>query len=163
MLKRIEEKVDKMEEQLEENLGVLPIYREIIASFRKMLTISVITIIFLSILLIINIVVTIHNEKSFMEYRENSISKEELITILDNFIDNQWGFMKRFDFSKSEYEKICEECMLNEEERVILRLRCQGKSSVEILHSLEELGIPMSSATLSRKINKIDNKIKRWA
>ena len=89
MLKRIEEKVDKMEEQLEENLGVLPIYREIIASFRKMLTISVITIIFLSILLIINIVVTIHNEKSFMEYRENSISKEELITILDNFIDNQ--------------------------------------------------------------------------
>ena len=71
--------------------------------------------------------------------------------------------MKRFDFSKSEYEKICEECMLNEEERAILKLRCQGKSSVEILHSLEEIGIPMSSATLSRKINKIDNKIKRWA
>lgn len=87
MLKRIEQKVNEMEEQMEKNFGVLPVYREVIASFRKMLTISIITIIFLSILLIINIIVTLHNENNFIEYRENSISKEELITILDNFIE----------------------------------------------------------------------------
>lgn len=106
MLKRIEEKVDKMEEQmseveninenveeikdkLAENLGVLPVYREIIASNRRTQNISIITIIFLSILLIINIAVTIHNETEFRKYRENSISKEELITILDTFTQDE--------------------------------------------------------------------------
>lgn len=94
MLNKIKEQVDEIEntseeikEKLDENLGVLPIYREIIASFRKTQFASMCIIIFLSILLIINIVVTIHNENAFMKYRENSISKEELITILDNFIE----------------------------------------------------------------------------
>ena len=94
MLNHIKKQVDEIEttsveikEKLDENLGVLPIYREIIALSRKMQTISLITIIFLSILLVINIVITVHNEKAFIEYRENSISKDELITILDNFVD----------------------------------------------------------------------------
>ncbi len=71
--------------------------------------------------------------------------------------------MKKFDFSKTEYEKICEECMLNEEEKTILKLRCQGKSRQEILNFFEDHNNPMSESTLGRKIAKIDNKIKRWA
>lgn len=67
--------------------------------------------------------------------------------------------MKKFEYSKTEYEKICEECMFNDEERTILRLRCQSKSRQEILNILEDMEIPMSLATLGRKINKIDNKI----
>lgn len=103
MLNKIKNTVDKMEEQitevesvseeikenLQKNFGVLPIYREIIASNRRMQTISIITIIFLSILLIINIFVTVHNEKAFIEYRENSISKEDLVTILSTFENNE--------------------------------------------------------------------------
>jgi hypothetical protein len=51
--------------------------------------------------------------------------------------------------------------MFNDEERAILRLRCQSKSRQEILNILEDMEIPMSLATLGRKINKIDNKIKK--
>jgi hypothetical protein len=69
--------------------------------------------------------------------------------------------MKKFEYSKTEYERICEECMLNEEERIILKLRCQSKSAVQILAILEEMNIPISNTTLSRKILKIDNKIKK--
>jgi hypothetical protein len=70
--------------------------------------------------------------------------------------------MKKFEYSKTEYERICEECMLNDEERIILKLRCQSKSAVQILAILEEMNIPISNTTLSRKILKIDNKIKKW-
>ena len=69
--------------------------------------------------------------------------------------------MKKFEYSKTEYEKICEECMLNDEERTILKLRCQSKSAVQILSILNEMGMPISNTTLSRKILKIDNKIKK--
>lgn len=69
--------------------------------------------------------------------------------------------MKKFEYSKTEYERICEECMLNEEERIILKLRCQSKSAVQILATLEEMNIPISNTTLSRKILKIDNKIQK--
>lgn len=69
--------------------------------------------------------------------------------------------MKKFEYSKTEYERICEECMLNDEERIILKLRCQSKSAVQILAILEEMNIPISNTTLSRKILKIDNKIKK--
>lgn len=70
--------------------------------------------------------------------------------------------MKKFEYSKSEYETVCEECMLNEEERIVLKLRCQGKSRQEMLNFFEDLNKPMSNATLGRIIIKIDKKIKRW-
>ena len=69
--------------------------------------------------------------------------------------------MKKFEYSKTEYERICEECMLSEDERIILKLRCQSKSAVQILAILEEMNIPISNTTLSRKILKIANKIKK--
>ena len=70
--------------------------------------------------------------------------------------------MKKFDYSKSEYDRICEECMLNEEEKTVLKLRCQGKSRQEMLFFFEDMNKPMSNATLGRIITRIDNKIKRW-
>ena len=69
--------------------------------------------------------------------------------------------MKKFEYSKTEYERICDECMLNDEERVILKLRCQSKSVQEILNILEDTNNPMSASTLGRKVAKIDNKIKK--
>lgn len=69
--------------------------------------------------------------------------------------------MKKFDYSKTEYEIICEECMLDEDEKIILKMRCMGKSAQEILTALDEKGKPMSSATLSRRIIKIDDRIKK--
>ena len=69
--------------------------------------------------------------------------------------------MKKFDYSKTEYEIICEECMFDEEEQIILKMRCMSKSAQEILTALDEKGKPMSTATLSRKIVKIDNKIRK--
>ena len=42
--------------------------------------------------------------------------------------------MKKFDYSKTEFEKICEECMLTDDEKIILKARCQGKSAVQIVH-----------------------------
>lgn len=96
MLNKIKEQVEELEntseeikEKLDENIGVLPIYREIIASARRMQLISIITIVFLSILLAINIFVTVHNEKEFVKYRENSIGKEELTAILNTFINEE--------------------------------------------------------------------------
>jgi hypothetical protein len=70
--------------------------------------------------------------------------------------------MKNFEYSKTEYERICEECMLNEEEKIVLKLRCQRKSRQEMLFYFEELNKPMSNATLGRIIKKIDNKITKW-
>lgn len=69
--------------------------------------------------------------------------------------------MKRFEYSRTEYEKICEECMLDDDEKIILKLRCQNKSRIEILNTLENMNIPISDSTLGRKIVKIDNKIKK--
>lgn len=51
--------------------------------------------------------------------------------------------------------------MFSEEERIILKMRCTGKTAQEILNVLEEKDKPMSTATLSRKILKIDNRIKK--
>lgn len=69
--------------------------------------------------------------------------------------------MNKFEYSKTEYQRICEECMLSDEESAVLKLRCQGKSRIEMLHALEDLKMPMSLSTLNRKINKINSKIKK--
>ena len=69
--------------------------------------------------------------------------------------------MNKFEYSKTEYQRICEECMLSDEESAVLKLRCQGKSRIEMLHALEDLNMPMSLSTLNRKINKINSKIKK--
>lgn len=67
--------------------------------------------------------------------------------------------MIKFEYTKSQYELLCEECMLNEEEQLIFKLRCLSKSNAQISAELENRGFPMAPATLSRKIKNIDNKI----
>lgn len=67
--------------------------------------------------------------------------------------------MIKFDYTKSQYELLCEECMLNEEERLIFKLRCMNNSNTQILMLLAEKNFSMSSATLSRKLKVINNKI----
>lgn len=67
--------------------------------------------------------------------------------------------MIKFDYTKTQFDYICEEGMLSEDECLILKLRCMNNSNVQILTILEEKGFPMSLATLGRKTKKIDNKI----
>lgn len=58
------------------------------------------------------------------------------------------------ELNKSEYEFICEECMLNELEAKILKMRIQDKSIVEM--SLEN---NISTSKVSLIIKKIKKKI----
>lgn len=67
--------------------------------------------------------------------------------------------MIKFEYTKRQYDYLCEECMLSEDERLILKLRCMNKSNTQLLTILEDRGMPMSLATLGRKIKIIDNKI----
>jgi len=62
----------------------------------------------------------------------------------------------RFDFTKTEYEYLKEELMLNEEYAAILELKIKGYSIVEISMELN-----ISTATVSRRLKTIINKIKK--
>ena len=84
-VENIKEDTEKMEqkvEKLQDNLGVLEIYKEIIRSNKQANMISIIAIVMLFILVFILTITLVHNEKEFTAYRENSISKTELINIL---------------------------------------------------------------------------------
>ena len=64
----------------------------------------------------------------------------------------------RFDFTKDEHDFFVEHCRFNLEngELVIFEMRCAGKSIVEI-----SLATNMSTATVSRRISNIKNKMQR--
>ena len=64
--------------------------------------------------------------------------------------------MYKMDYNKTEYERICEECMLSYRQSKILYYRCRGYDNIAIS---EELCI--GTATLSREIKKINVKIAR--
>lgn len=69
--------------------------------------------------------------------------------------------MYKFDFTKDEYEKIIDKCMLNDELAKILEYRIKDYSRTEILMKLQDDNYFMSERTLDRKIKKIINKIKK--
>ena len=106
-LKRIAEKVDTIEEKsekieqkvtdlkeelkdefqeskifLEKSIGPVEVYKEIIRSNKLTNIINATALAMLGILVIILTITLIHNEKEFTAYRENSISKTELMDIL---------------------------------------------------------------------------------
>lgn len=84
-INKLIKKVDNIEndvENLQENIGVINVYKEIIRSNRRINTANLITIIILSAFLLILICFVFHSEKEFAEYRENSITKTELIELL---------------------------------------------------------------------------------
>ena len=64
--------------------------------------------------------------------------------------------MKFFEFTKSDYDKICEECMLDDEYKKLLEFKIKGYSIVKMA---QELGV--SEGTISVMIKKLKNKIRR--
>lgn len=62
--------------------------------------------------------------------------------------------MLKLDFNRSEYEKIKEDLMLNEEMSKILEMRIKGYSITKM--SLE---LNMSESTINRRIKQLKKKI----
>lgn len=61
-----------------------------------------------------------------------------------------------FEFTKTEYEYICNECMLNEEYAKLLEMKIKGYSRIKIA---DEIGV--STDTLDKMIAKLKKKIKK--
>lgn len=61
-----------------------------------------------------------------------------------------------FEFTKTEYEKICEECMLNDEYKKLLEMKIKGYTRTKM--SLE---LNVSESTLDVMIKKLKKKIKK--
>lgn len=61
-----------------------------------------------------------------------------------------------FDFNKSEYLKICDECMLNDEYKKLLEYKIKGYSRPKMAM---KLGV--SESTLDVMIKKLKKKIKK--
>lgn len=61
-----------------------------------------------------------------------------------------------FEFTKTEYEKICEECMLNDDYRKLFEMKIKGYSRVKMAMELN-----VSEATLDVMIKKLKKKIKK--
>ena len=64
--------------------------------------------------------------------------------------------MVKFDFTKTEYEYIIEECMFNDELKTILEMLIKNYSRTQIAMKLN-----MSERTLDKRIRVIKNKIKK--
>ena len=61
-----------------------------------------------------------------------------------------------FEFTKTEYDLICEECMLNEEYKKLLEMKIKGYTRVKMSMELN-----ISEATLDVMIKKLKKKIKK--
>lgn len=59
-----------------------------------------------------------------------------------------------FDFTKTEFEQICEECMLNEEYKKLLEMKIKGYSRIKMADELN-----VSVDTLDKMIRKLKKKI----
>lgn len=64
--------------------------------------------------------------------------------------------MNFFDFTKSDYEYIVNECMLDEEYQKLLEYKIKGYSRVKIAMELN-----VSESTVNRMLNKLKKKIKK--
>lgn len=64
--------------------------------------------------------------------------------------------MKCFNFSKTEYKYICEECMLNEEYQKLLEMEIREYDRVKMAMELK-----VSVDTLDKMIAKLKKKIKK--
>ena len=60
----------------------------------------------------------------------------------------------KFEFTKSEYEHLKEELMLNEEMAKILEMKIKGESNTKMAYALN-----ISERTLSRRIKTLKKKI----
>lgn len=64
--------------------------------------------------------------------------------------------MKLFELTKTEYEYLCEECMLNEEYKHLLQMEIKDYSRVKMAQELN-----VSLDTLDKMIAKLKKKIKK--
>ncbi len=64
--------------------------------------------------------------------------------------------MAKFDFTRTEYQYIVEECMFNDELKEIFELLIKNYSRTQIAMKLN-----MSERTLDKRIRVIKNKIKK--
>ena len=64
--------------------------------------------------------------------------------------------MKFFEFTRSDYEYIVKECMLDEEYQKLLEYKIKGYSIVKMA---QELGV--SESTISVMVNKLKKKIRK--
>ena len=61
-----------------------------------------------------------------------------------------------FEFTKTEYEYICNECMLNDEFKKLLEMKIKGYSRIKMADELH-----VSVDTLDKMIQKLKKKIKK--
>ena len=61
-----------------------------------------------------------------------------------------------FEFTKTEYEKICEECMLNDEYKKLFEMKIKGYTRTKMAMELN-----ISEPTLDVMIKKLKKKIKK--
>ena len=61
-----------------------------------------------------------------------------------------------FEFTRTEYEMICNECMLNDEYKKLLEMKIKGYTRPKMAMELN-----VSEATLDIMIKKLKNKIKK--
>lgn len=66
------------------------------------------------------------------------------------------GFMQFFEFNKTDYERLVEECMLDEEYSKLLEYKIKGYSIVKMS---QLLGV--SEATISVMVKKLKKKIRK--
>ena len=64
--------------------------------------------------------------------------------------------MKCFNFTKTEYEYICEECMLNDDYKELLKMEIKDYSRVKMAQELN-----VSTDTLDKMIANLKKKIKK--
>ena len=64
--------------------------------------------------------------------------------------------MKFFEFTKTDYEYICSECMLDEEYKKLLEYKIKGYSIVKMADELN-----CSQARISVMVNKLKKKIRK--
>ena len=62
--------------------------------------------------------------------------------------------MKYFEFTKTDYEYIVKEAMLDEEYSKLLEYKIKGYSIIQI-----SMKLGMSESTINRKLNKLKKKI----
>lgn len=62
----------------------------------------------------------------------------------------------KFDFTRTEYNKICDELMLNEDYAKLLELKIKGYTITKIA-----LELNVSEATVNIMVRKLKNKIKK--
>lgn len=81
--KRISEN-EKNIEVLQENIGMVNVFKEIIQVTKETNKFNIIIIVILSILIVLLVLSMFFNQRDFTKYREDSISKSEIVEMFES-------------------------------------------------------------------------------